>query len=80
MTEDQRPRPGRGEHYQIRIDGHLDAGWSEWFDGLVITHEQVGTTLLAGSVVDQPALHGLLNTVRDLGLALISVHRTQPEE
>jgi hypothetical protein len=59
--------------YQIRIKGHLGQQWTEWFEGLTITLEDDGDTLLTGPVVDQAALHGLLKKVRDLGLPLISV-------
>jgi hypothetical protein len=61
------------EHYEIRIKGQLDAGWSEWFAGLTLTHLEGGETLLAGSLPDQAALHGLLERIRDLNLTLISV-------
>ena len=64
--------------YQIRIKGHLDSRWSEWFGGLTITLEDNGDTLLSGPVVDQAALHGLLRKVRDLGMQLISVTSTEP--
>jgi hypothetical protein len=59
--------------YQIRLKGHLDRQWAEWFDGLTITLEANGETLLTGPVVDQAALHGLLRKVRDLGLPLLAV-------
>jgi hypothetical protein len=59
--------------YEIRIKGHLDRQWSDWFDGLNITLEEDGDTLLTGLVVDQAALHGLLKKVRDLGMPLVSV-------
>jgi hypothetical protein len=59
--------------YQIRIKGHLGCQWTEWFEGLTITLEENGETLLTGPVVDQAALHGLLKKVRDLGLPLLSV-------
>jgi len=65
--------------YQIKVKGHLDPRWSEWFDGLAITHKPNGETLLAGPVVDQAALHGLLSKVRDLGLTLLLVIRVEPE-
>jgi hypothetical protein len=68
--------PGRRHEagrYEIRVQGHLDARWSDWFDGLALTHEGDGTTLLAGTVLDQAALHGLLQRVRDTGLPLVSV-------
>jgi hypothetical protein len=63
--------------YQIRIKGHLGHQWTDWFEGLSITLEDNGDTLLTGSVVDQAALHGLLKRVRDLGMPLISVNRVE---
>ncbi len=60
--------------YQIRLKGHLGSQWAAWFDGLTITLDENGDTLLAGPVVDQAALHGLLRKVRDLGLPLLSVN------
>lgn len=62
--------------YQIRIKGHLDRRWTDWFEGLTITPEEGGDTLVTGSV-DQATLHGLLRKVRDLGLPLISVNRIE---
>lgn len=59
--------------YEIRIEGHLEPRWSAWFDGLALTCEADGTTVLHGSVVDQAALHGLLQKLRDVGLPLVSV-------
>ncbi len=59
--------------YEIRLKGQLDPRWAAWFDGLSLTYERDGTTLLAGPVADQAALHGLLQKVRDLGLPLLSV-------
>lgn len=59
--------------YQIRLKEHLRAEWAVWFDGLTITHEDNGETLLSGPALDQAALHGVLKKVRDLGLVLISV-------
>jgi hypothetical protein len=64
--------------YQIRIEGHLGPRWSGWFEGLTITQEEGGETLLTGPVVDQAALHGLLRKVRDLGIPLISAIRVEP--
>jgi hypothetical protein len=59
--------------YQIRIRGHLGRQWTDWFGGFAIALEPNGDTLLTGAVVDQAALYGLLRTVRDLGIALVSV-------
>jgi len=64
--------------YQIRIKGHLGPQWTDWFEGLTITLEENGDTLLTGPVVDQAALHGLLKKVRDLGIPLLSVIRLKP--
>ncbi len=66
--------------YQIRIKGHLDPRWTDWFGGMTITLEDNGDTLLTGPVVDQAALHGLLRKVRDLGMPLISVTRVESGE
>ena len=64
--------------YQIRIEGHLSLMWTTAFEGLTITLEDNGETLLTGPVVDQAALHGLLRKIRDLGLPLVSATRLQP--
>jgi ABC-2 type transport system ATP-binding protein len=64
--------------YQIRVKGGLDARWAAWFDGLTVTAVR-DETIIAGPVIDQPALHGLLVKIRDLGLPLVSVHRVEPE-
>ena len=61
------------QYYEIRLKGHIADRWAEWFEGLTITLEEDGTTLLTGPVVDQAALHGLLKRVRDLGITLLSV-------
>jgi hypothetical protein len=66
--------------YQIRIKGHLDSQWTDWFEGLTITLEENGNTLLSGPVADQAALHGLLKKVRDLGMPLVSVSQIQPNK
>ena len=73
-SEDQ-SEPGL---YEIRLKGHLDDRWSDWFEGLTITLEEDGDTLLTGPVIDQAALHGLLKKVRDLGMPLVSVSPVQP--
>jgi hypothetical protein len=59
--------------YKIRLKGHLDDKWADRFEGLTITLEEDGNTLLSGPVIDQAALHGLLKKVRDLGMPLLSV-------
>jgi hypothetical protein len=74
------PNPSQPVLYQIRIKGHLDSQWTNWFEGLTIRLEDDGDTLLTGSVADQAALHGLLKKVRDLGLALISINRMDESE
>lgn len=66
--------------YQIRIKGHLSEQWTDRFDGLTITLEENGDTLLTGPVVDQAALHGLLKKVRDLGIPLLSVNPVRLNE
>jgi hypothetical protein len=72
---------GPGEppaHYEIRVRGVLDSHWSAWFEGLEISGDEAGQTLIAGPVTDQAALHGLLAKVRDLNLPLLSVRRLDP--
>jgi hypothetical protein len=61
--------------YELRIEGHLGPQWSDWFGGLTITPDAEGNTLVAGPVVDQAALHGVLKRIRDLGMPLVSVNR-----
>ena len=63
------------EYYEIKVKGELDTHWSDWFEGLTLTHLAGQETLLAGPLPDQAALHGLLERVRDLNLTLISVNR-----
>ena len=78
------PHPSTEDHhepgqYEIRLKGHLDTRWADQFAGLSFTHASDGTTILAGPVVDQAALYGLLRKVRDLGLPLLSVMHIEPE-
>jgi len=64
--------------YEIRLKGHLGSQWTDWFEGLTITLEEDGDTLLTGPVIDQAALHGLLKKIRDLGMPLVSVSPVEP--
>ncbi len=66
--------------YEFRLKGHLDERWAERFEGLTLSHDGDGPTILFGPVVDQAALYGLLRTVRDLGLPLLSVVHIRPEQ
>jgi hypothetical protein len=66
--------------YQIIVQDHLDADWSEELEGMTITHQSDGTSLLSGPLADQSALHGLLIKVRDLGLTLLSFSRLDVQE
>lgn len=65
--------------YEIRLRGHLDSSWRDWFDGFTLTHGVDGSTTLTGPVTDQAALHGLLRRVGDLGLTLISLNTLADE-
>ena len=64
--------------HRIRVGGHLDSSWSEWFEGLRLTYEANSETVLSGPIVDEAALHGVLAKVRDLGLPLLAVNRVEP--
>ena len=64
--------------YEIRVKGQLDGRWSEWFDGLTIANVANGESVISGEIVDQAALHGMLNKVRDLGLPLVAVKSAGP--
>ena len=80
MSETHTSTEDHYEHgvYEIRLKGHLDDRWVDWFGSLTITLEDNGNTLLTGPVVDQAALYGLLKKVRDLGMPLFSVIRAKP--
>jgi len=82
MTERHTSRGDRPEarRYEIRLGGHLDAHWAAWFDGLAVSHQGDGTTVIRGPVTDQAALHGLLQRVRDLGLPLVSVTQVETNQ
>ncbi len=69
------PSPTNWSWYEVRVQGRLDRRWAAWLDGMTVTPDTDGTTLIHGPVADQPALHGLLSRLRDLGLPLISVNR-----
>ncbi len=69
--------PGR---YEIRLKGRLDPRWASWFDGMAVSNDGDGTTVIRGHVVDQSALHGLLNKVRDIGLPILSVVRLAADQ
>jgi hypothetical protein len=73
------PDPGDANSYEIRVQGHLDDRWSAWFDGLGITGQPDGTTVIGAPALDQAALHGLLRLIRDAGIRLISVTRVDPD-
>jgi hypothetical protein len=75
-SQEDRAEAGR---YEIRLTGRLDARWAAWFDGLTVSHESDGTTVISGPIADQAALHGLLQRVRDLGLPLVSVTRDETD-
>ena len=74
-TEDYH-EPGR---YEIRLKGHLDNRWADQFEDMSFTHASDGTTIIAGPLVDQAALYGVLRKVRDLGLPLLSVVQLDPK-
>ena len=77
VTATEHDKPWRRE---LCIRGHLDDRWAAWFDGLSLTHASDGTTILHGPVVDQAALHGLLQKVRDVSLPLVSVIHLEPDQ
>ena len=65
--------------YKIRIKGHLDQRWADWFGDLTLTQQPDGTTVLDGPVVDQAALFGILTKIHNLGMPLLEVHRLSDE-
>jgi hypothetical protein len=79
-NSDPTTNPSQPVVYQIRIKGHLGHQWTDWFEGLTITLEEDGDTLLTGPVTDQAALYGLLKKVRDLGMPLVSISQVQFNE
>lgn len=79
MSREPAERPDGPPRYEIRLHGHLEPRWAVWFDGMTLTTGDDGTTTIHGPVVDQAALHGVLQKVRDTGLPLISVARFDDE-
>ena len=73
MTEDK--KKDTAEIYEIKIQGHLDTKWAEWFYGMTVTHEPDGTTTLCGPLPDQTVLHSVLDRIRDMNLPLLSVNQ-----
>jgi hypothetical protein len=71
-------RPGV-PHYEVRVRAHLGSRWAAWFDGLELAGQDDGTTVIRGPVVDQAALHGLLQKLRDLGIPLVSLRQLLPD-
>ena len=82
MSNQQKPKSivSQPAFYEVRLEGHLGHQWHTWFEGMSMTLEDSGNTLLAGTVADQAALFGLLRKVRNLGLPLISVIRVERRE
>ena len=66
--------------YRIRVEGHLDDEWTEWFEGMSILREEDGTSVLTGTVTDQSALHGLLAKIHGMALSLLSIQQIKPDE
>lgn len=82
MPNEQKAKPAAQPLllYQIRLKGHLGQQWIDQFEGLAITLEADGNTLLSGVVVDQAALHGILKKIRDLGMPLLAVNAVEPTD
>jgi len=77
-TDGPSPDHSHMQQYEIRVKGHLGSRWTAWFDGLSLTNEDDGTTVISGPVVDQAALHGLLHKLRDAGIPLVSLTQLPP--
>jgi hypothetical protein len=79
MQADDTSKDTRTLQYDIRVEGHLDPRWTAWLGALTLTNESDGTTVIQGPVVDQAALHGVLQKLRDMGMPLISVTQLTPQ-
>ena len=77
--EKAHPTAGDTIHYKIRVQNHLGPHWVDWFNGMIITQEADGSTMLHGDFVDQAALHGVLRRIRDAGMVLLSVNQLDAE-
>ncbi len=73
-------RRNEATRYEIRLQGRLDSSWADWLGGMSLTHASDGTTVVAGPVADQAALHGLLQKLRDMGVTLLSVNESASEQ
>ncbi|MBN8579107.1 MAG: hypothetical protein J0L96_00445 [Anaerolineae bacterium] len=82
MTDEQSSNPDANQQtiYQFKLKGHLGQQWMNWFEGLTVTLEEDGNTLLSGIVVDQSALHGILKKIRDLGMPLLTLSQVEPKD
>ena len=80
MSDERAPYGDRNrlEYWEIRVEGHLDERGTDWLDGMSLTPQDDGTTLLTGPVADQAALHGILKRLRDVGAPIVSVARIAP--
>jgi hypothetical protein len=78
VSTDDHDNETPARQYEICVSGHLGQRWNTWFDGMSLTAQDDGTTVIRGSVVDQAALHGLLHTLRDLGITLLSLNPLMP--
>ncbi len=80
MTKQTAGRSSDSSRYEIRLGGHLEPRWAAWFDGMALIQQSDGTTVIHGPVIDQAALHGLLQRIRDLGLPLLAVTQLDPDQ
>jgi hypothetical protein len=76
---DQADKPSQFSYYEIRVQGELDSNWSDWFNGLEVSPQESGETLITGPVQDQAALQGILTKIFNLRLVLLSIRRIDPD-